>query len=50
MEKYIGDWLNLLLRWLHVITASPGSAHRSTLSGWTTAWSACGAGSQGQGR
>ena len=20
MESYIGDWLNLLLRWLHVIT------------------------------
>ena len=20
MENYIGDWLNLLLRWLHVIT------------------------------
>jgi uncharacterized membrane protein len=30
MEAYIVDWLNLLVRWLHLITASRGSARRST--------------------
>jgi uncharacterized membrane protein len=36
MEAYLLDWANLLLRWLHVITAIAWVGSSSISCGWTT--------------
>jgi uncharacterized membrane protein len=46
-----GAWVEIAVRWTHVITASPGSGRRSTSSRWTlgcAATAACRRGADGE--
>ena len=50
VDPYLIDWLDLVLRWLHVKPRSSGSAPRSTSSRSTTTWSRRSGGGRRRGR